>query len=141
MARIDDGFSTTISFADNPSVLFYEKTVTPPGLQGGGANDTTTMRNSTWRTMAPKQLKTMSECSAKVSYDPAVYQDVVGMINNNQLITVDFPDGSSVDFYGWLDEFTPDEVQEGSQPTATIKIIPSNQDDSGVETAPVYNAP
>lgn len=140
MARIDDGFSTTISFADNPTVLFYEKTVTPPGLQGGGANDTTTMRNTTWRTMAPKKLKTMSEASSKVSYDPAVYSDVLTMIQNNQLITINFPDGSTLEFYGWLDEFTPDEVQEGSQPTATIKIIPSNQNDSGVETAPVYTA-
>jgi hypothetical protein len=141
MARIDDGFSTTLEFADFPTVAFYEKTVTPPGMSGGGANDTTTMHNTTWRTMAPKQLKTMSEGSAKVSYDPVVYQDVVSMINVNQLITVNFPDGSSLDFWGWLDEFTPDEVSEGAQPTATIKIIPSNQNDSLVETAPVYNAP
>lgn len=141
MARIDDGFSTTISFANDPTVLFYEKTVTPPGLQGGGANDTTTMRNTTWRTMAPKKLKSMGEGSAKVSYDPAVYSDVIGMINDNQLITIEFPDGSSVAFYGWLDEFTPDEIQEGSQPTATIKIITSNQTDGGVETAPVYSPP
>ena len=141
MARLNDGFSTTIDFADNPTVQFFVKTVTPPSFQGGGANDTTTMENTTWRTMAPKLLKTMGEASAKVSYDPVVYQDVVSMINNNQLITVNFPDGSSLDFYGWLDEFTPDEVQEGSQPTASIKIICSNQNDSNVETAPAYNAP
>ena len=140
MARIDDGFSTLITFADYPTVKFYEKTVTPPGMQGGGANDTTTMHNTTWRTMAPKKLKTMSEASAKVSYDPVVYTDVVAMIQTNQLCTLHFPDGSTVDFWGWLDEFTPDEVQEGSQPTASIKIIPSNQNTSGVETAPAYTA-
>ncbi len=141
MARIDDGFSTLFTFADFPTVQFFEKTVTPPGMQGGGANDTTTMHNSVWRTMAPKKLKTMSEGSAKVSYDPVVYTDIVSMIQHNQLCTIHFPDGSTVDFWGWLDEFTPDEVQEGQQPTAGIKVIPSNQDASAVETAPNYTAP
>lgn len=142
MARIDDGFSTTISFADNPSVLFYEKTVTPPGMDGGGPNDTTTMRNTSLRTKAPKQLKTMTQMTAVVSYDPEVFDptEVWAMINENQLITIDFPDGSSLDFWGWLDKFMPGEVQEGEQPTATITIECSNQNDSGVETAPVFNA-
>ena len=52
--RIDDGHSTTISFADFPTVKFWEKEVTPPGVDGGGPNDTTTMRNVILRTMAPK---------------------------------------------------------------------------------------
>lgn len=47
MTRLDDGHSTRVSFADYPSVAFYEKTVTPPGVDGGGENDTTTMLNTT----------------------------------------------------------------------------------------------
>jgi hypothetical protein len=141
MARLDDGHSTRISFADNPSVNFWEKEVTAPGMSGGGENDTTTMLNSAYRTRSPKQLKTMSECSFVAAYDPEVYNSVISMINNNQLITVTFPDGATLAFWGWLDEFTPNANVEGEQPTAECTIIPSNQNDSGTEVAPVYTAP
>jgi hypothetical protein len=100
--RLDDGFSTIITFSSAPSVKFYEKEVTPPGVSGGGANDTTTMRNTTWRTMAPKKLKTLSEAGASVAWDPAAYNDVLAMIQVNQQITVTFSDGSTIQFWGWL---------------------------------------
>lgn len=63
MPRLDDGFSTTIEFADLPAVKFYEKTVTPPSIIGGGENDTTTMHNVAWRTKAPKKLKSLDNAS------------------------------------------------------------------------------
>ena len=143
MARLDDGFSTTIGFADLPAVKFYEKTITPPGVSGGGENDTTTMLNTTWRTKAPKKLKSLTTSSITVAYDAAVYDDIVGAngINNNQLITITYPDASTFAFYGWIDEFTQNEITEGEQPTAECTIICSNQTDAGVETAPVYTAP
>jgi len=140
MGRMNDGFSTTIGFADYPAVSFWEKEVTPPGIQGGGENDTSTMRNTVWRTKAPKQLKTLSECSFTAAYDPVVYDDIVAMIQTNQLITVTFPSGATVAFWGWLDDFTPGANTEGEQPTADCTIIPSNQNASDVETAPVYTA-
>ena len=135
--RIDDGFSTRISLG---SVLLWEKEVTPPGAQGGGANDTTTMRNEVWRTRAPKKLKTLSDGKATVAYDPAIYNDIVSLLQVNQEITVTFADGSTLMFWGWLDEFTPGSCAEGAHPTADVTIIPSNQNDSGEETAPVYTA-
>ncbi len=135
--RIDDGHSTRISFANYPSVKLYEKEVTPPGIQGGGENDTTTMLNSVWRTKSPKQLKTLSEASGVFAYDPTCYNDLVSMINENQLMTVDFPDGTSLTFWGWVDDFQPQRLVEGTQPTAEVKIIPSNQNASKVETAPL----
>jgi hypothetical protein len=136
--RIDDGFATTISFSSNPNVKLWEKQVTPPGVQGGGANDTTTMRNTAWRTRSPKKLKTLSDSSFTAAYDPAVYSQIVAMLNTNQQITVTFPSGKTLVFWGWLDEFTPNRVVEGAQPEAECKIIPSNQNTSGVETAPTY---
>jgi hypothetical protein len=141
VARIDDGFPTIISIPSHPSIKFYEKSVTPPGFDGGGENDTTTMRNTAWRTRAPKKLKTLTEMSLTVSYDAAVLDDVDAAINDNQLIEVTFPDGSTWEFWGWLNAFTPGAAEEGSQPTADVTIIPSNQNDSGVETAPSYTAP
>ena len=140
MARIDDGFSTTIEFANDSDIQFFEKEVTPPGVSGGGENDTSTMRNLKWRTRSPKGLITLSEASLSVAYDPSVYDEIVALVNVNQLITINFADGSKLDFFGWLDEFTPGAAVEGEQPTADITIIPSNQDLNGVEIDPVYTA-
>ena len=134
--RIDDGHSTTVSFSSNPSVKLWEKQVTPAGMEGGGANDTTTMRNTTWRTRSPKKLKTLSECSFTAAYDPAVYTQILAMINLNQQITVTFPSGRTLVFWGWIDKFSPARMQEGGQPEAECTVIPSNQNSSGVETAP-----
>lgn len=138
--RLDDGHATLITFANIPTIRVYEKEVTPPGASGGGENDTTTMRNNTWRTRAPKKLKTLSPASFTVAYDPQVYQDIADQLNKNQAITISFPDGSSLTFWGWIDEFTPGAIVEGEQPTADMTIIPSNQDASGAEIAPSYTA-
>lgn len=139
--RLDDGYQTLIGFAADPTVLFYEKEVTPPGISGGGEVDTTTMRNSEWRTRNPKQLKTLSPASATCAYDPAVYPDIItNLINVNNLVTVTYPDGDTLGFWAWLDEFTPGAHVEGEQPTADLTVIPSNQNAAGAETAPVYTA-
>jgi len=138
MARIDDGFSTTISLG---GVVLWEKSITPPSIDGGGENDTTTMRNSNWRTRAPKKLKTLGESSFTAAYDPAAYTSLLSQINVNQSITITFANGATLQFWGWLNSFEPSEVQEGEQPEATVTIIPSNQDASGNEVAPVYTAP
>ena len=140
MARIDDGFATLIEFSEDSDIQFWEKEVTPPGVSGGGENDTSTMRNTAWRTRSPKGLKTLSESSLVVAYDPAVYDDVVAMVNVNQQITITFADDSTLTFWGWIDEFKPNACVEGEQPTAEVTIIPSNQDSNGDEIAPVYAA-
>jgi hypothetical protein len=137
MTRIDDGFATLISFSADSAVQMWEKEVTPPGVSGGGENDTSTMRNTTWRTKSPKGLISLSESSFTAAYDPAVYDEIVAMANVNQLITITFPNGDTLVFWGWIDEFTPGALVEGEQPTADVTIIPSNQNASGVETAPV----
>ena len=140
MARMDDGFQTLIGFADNATVKLYEKGVQPPGIEGGGANETTTMRNTTWRTKSPKKLISLTDSELTVAYDAAVFPEIIAMINENQLVTVTFEDGATLAFWGWIDSFEPDEITEGEQPEASVTIIPSNQNDSGVETAPVYTA-
>lgn len=138
MARMDDGFATTISFPSHASIKFYEKTVTPPGVSGEGAIDTTTMLNTTYRTRKPKSLKTLTDSSVTVAYDPAVYPEILAIINDNQLITITYPDTSTLVFYGWVDSFVPGAQTEGEQPTAEVSIISSNQTDGGVEYAPVW---
>lgn len=136
--RIDDGFSTIYTFSANGAVAFYERETTPPGVDGGGANDTTNMRNTEWRTRAPKKLKTLSDAGTTVMWKSEAFEDVVDMVNVNQLITLTFPDGSTLAFWGWLNKFTPNAHKEGEVATAMVEIIPSNQNGSGVETGPVY---
>lgn len=137
--RLDDGYQTLVSFAADTDVLFYEKTVTPPGVDGGGEVDTTTMLNTDWRTKNPKALATLAPASMTVAYDPECYPEIVALVNVNTLVTVTFPDGDTLAFWGWLNTFTPGELAEGEQPTADIEIIPSNQDAAGAEIAPVHS--
>ena len=139
MARLDDGFSTTIAFADDSDVQLFEKEVTPPGIDAGGPIDTTTMQNTTYRTMVGKSLITLSESSLTVAYDTALYNEIVAMVGNNQQITITFPDATTIAFFGFIDKFTPNALVEGEQPTAEIVIVPTNTNTSGVETAPVIS--
>jgi hypothetical protein len=139
--RLDDGFSTIITLANLPNVKLYEKTVTPPGMTAGGPIDTTTMRNIAWRTSSPKQLKSLTPAKAEVAYATEAYPEIFGQIAVVQLITVTFPDGASLEFYGWLEEFTPGANTEGEQPKASISIQVGNRDANGAEVAPVYNDP
>lgn len=138
-ARLRDGFKTTITFANGIS-LYYETDVTPPGVEGGGANDTTTMRNTTWRTRQPKALRSLSNASFNAAYDPTILTNILAQLQVVQLITITFPDNSTWAFYGWLDEFKPGALKEGEQPTAMVTVIPSNQTSAFVETAPVITA-
>jgi hypothetical protein len=142
MAFIEDGHPTLVTFSASTSAALYfkEKEVTPVGISAGGENDTTTMKNTTWRTKAPKQLKTLTTMSEVAMYDPAIYDEVVGFIGVNQQVTITFPDTSTLVFWGWIDEFTPNAVTEGTMATANVTIIASNQNDSQEETAPVYTA-
>ena len=140
--RIDDGHSTTITFTGGSSgvtFLMWEKEVTPPGVSGGGENDTTTMHNTTYRTKAPKSLITLMQASFVAAYDPEVLDEIIAMVNANQEITLTFPDDSTWVFWGWIDEFVPNNIVEGEQPTANVTIIPSNQDADGDEIPPAYS--
>lgn len=139
--RLDDGFSTLITLANLPTVHLYEKEVTPPGFDLGGPIDTTTMRNANWRTSAARQLKTLTQVQATVAYATDALEDILAQLGVSQLVTVTFPDGSSLEFYGWIEQFTPSAHKEGEQPTAAITIHPSNRDALGAESAPVYNDP
>jgi hypothetical protein len=139
--KLEDGYATLITMANLPNVRLYEKEVTPPAFTGGGPIDTTTMRNSAWRTQAPKMLKTLGHISATVAYATEALESVIAQLHVNQLITVTFPDSSSVQFYGWLESFTPAAHREGELPTAEVVVQPSLVNDAKEETAPVYNEP
>jgi len=139
---LENGFSTLITIASDVDIDFWEKTVQPPGLDGGDSVDVTTMHNTTWRTRAPSALVDLTESTATAAYDPAVYDQIVAIINTETTITITFPDGSTLAFYGYLRTFEPGDNAEGENPEATVTITPTNRDlSTGTEEEPVYTAP
>ena len=134
----EDGYQTLISFAANPSVKIWEKSVKPPGVDGGDAIETSTMHNTTWRTSAARALKTLTESTLKGAYDPDVYNDILALVNVSGSITVTYPDSSTLDFYGFLRTVEFDEMVEGTHPEVTFTITSTNFDPANrVEAAPV----
>lgn len=138
---LENGYQSLIVFAANTTISFWEKSVQPPGLDSGDAVDTTTMRNTTYRTMAPRHLITLKECKLKAAYDPNVYNQIVGLIGVRTTITIQFSDGSTLAFYGYMKDFTPDAMVDGTQPEADMTIMPTNYDPSGhAEAGPVLTS-
>lgn len=143
MAWLNDGFPTTVYFSNAPSgvtLYFEEISITPPGISYGGPNDTTTMRNTAWRTMQPKKLKTLTPFTETCKYDPAVLNQILSMMGTITTVVITYPDNSTYRFQGWIDEFTPNEIVEGEMATAVITVVPSNQTAAGTEVAPVHQA-
>lgn len=139
--KLDDGYRCLIALAADLDVSFWEKTVQPPGVDGGDSIEQTTMHNDDWRTMSARALKTLTESSATVAYDPNVYNNILALINVETTVTIHFPDGSTLAFYGYLQKFEPSELQEGEQPEASITIVPTNFDPAAkVEAAPVLTS-
>lgn len=140
MSFLTDGYQALIAFNSSGGVPTYmkEKEVQPPDIDGGGEIDTTTMRNVVWRTRQPKHLKTLGNIVVHVEYDSATYVNIVSAINVNQTITVSFPDGHTLTFWGWVNKFTPTSLKEGEFPTAELQVICSNQTSNNVESGPVY---
>jgi hypothetical protein len=134
-----DGFPTIVTLT-GAGVTFWEVTLQPPGIDGGEAIPTTTMRNSDLRTSAPRHLYGLTPSEISAAYDPTAYDSILAAVNINQSIIVTFPDGGTLTFWGFIQRFVPDANEEGRRPTARITIVPTNRNASGVETAPVVAA-
>jgi len=137
MPRLKDGFKTVINIG---GTNIFEMEVQPPGLEGGDAIETTTMRNVSRRTKAARQLIEMTNGSLTVAYDPASYSSLKSQINNNQELTVTFPDLSTLQFWGYLKNFIPNPLVEGEMPTAECEIVGTLSDNDCVEQDWVYTA-
>lgn len=138
--KMNDGYRALVSFAADPDVGFYEKGIKPPGYDGGDEIPTTTMHNTTWRTFAPRQLKTLSPATGTAAYAPDSLADILALININQAITFHYPSGDAMSAYGYLKLFEPQELQEGQQPEAQFTIVWTNTDPStGATEGPAYH--
>lgn len=136
--KLTDGFSTLVTFASDPDIELWEKSVTPPGLDGGDPIDTNTMHNVRFRTMAMRALITMTEMTFTAAYDPVIYLRILDIINVEQTITLTFPDGTTEAFYGAARVLDFGELVEGTFPEVTVTITPTNADpQTRNEEAPV----
>lgn len=136
-AFLEDGYQSLITFAADPDVSLWEKSVTPGGIDGGDKIPTTTQHNSAWRTYAARQLKEMTDGGITCAYDVQVYTQIIALVNVETLITVTFPDGSTMDAYGYLKSFVPGALEEGSPPEAEVVVVFTNRHPTTrVETAP-----
>lgn len=136
-----EGFRVKITLALSATISFWEKSVDPPGVDGGPPVDQTTQFNTQYRTRWPRVLIDLSTITIPdASYDPNLYSTILTVINQNTVITVTFADGSTLAFFGYLQSFNPNLMRDGEQPTCTITIVPTNLDNSYVEQAPVLTS-
>ena len=138
---LKDGLGMTITFAGD-ATFFLDvdpSSITPPGIDGGDAIDTTSHSNSTYRTKYPRTLVEITDASFTAAYDPDAYDDILAQLNVNQAITFTFPGTgtNTLVVYGFLKSFIPNELVEGEQATAEFEIVITN-DKAGTETGPDY---
>lgn len=139
---LKNGYRSLITVALDPDIDFWERTVKPPGLDGGDPINTTTMHNTTLRTFSPSALTTMTPCTVTVAYASAAFEQIQAILNKPTTITLTLPDGGTVAFYGYVHIFEPNDLSEGNLPEATLTIQPTNQDPTdGSEQQYVYTAP
>lgn len=138
IGRLDDGFSTLVTFAGKPNIKLWTKTTKPIGLSGGGPIETKDMHRTRFRTKKPKKLLDITPGEIKCAYATEVINDIVDHLQTLDEITITFEDGTTWMFWGWMDEFMPDDCEEGAQPTATVKFEASAEDDQGVEVGVTY---
>ena len=134
-----NGHGTKIALSGDTDISFWEKEVTPPGVECDDPNDTTTMHNTAWRTTGARALKRLTPVQLTVTYDPVVYDQIIAQVRVNQSITVIFWNGDTLDFHGLVKSFQPTGLSDDGQPEATMEIVPTLTDPStGAETAPNY---
>src|SRR4051812_20762366 len=120
--RMEDGFPTKLSFAANPTVEVWERSIKPPGMDGGDPIPTSTMHNLAVHTFAPRSLIKYDPISVLVNYDPNVYLSLKALVNVRGSITIRWYDGSTLTFYGYLQKVEFSELKEGDEPEATLTV-------------------
>lgn len=123
------GYRCLVTLSLDSDIAFWEKTVKPPGADGGDLIMTSTQHNATYNTFAPQALVTLTPMELTVAWVSASYAQVMAVINLEGSITVTFPSGNSpVNFFGVLNKFEPSALEPTNQPEASITITPTAWD-------------
>lgn len=139
--KLGDGFKTLISFTNDLDIALWADEITPPGWEGDEPVETTTMANDVLRTYSPGSLARIPDATYTALYDPAVYDQVMAIINDPTTITYRFPNQDTYALYGYLRSFVPDALSRGNRAQATVTVTFTNQDPTTCEEElPVYTA-
>ena len=140
-SMLKNGYQALVAFASDADVDLWEKSVTPPGASVPEAIDLTTMHNTAWETKAFDTIKSLKPMKMTCGYDPKVIDQIIALLGVEGAITLHYPSGASLSFYGALQDFEPSELVRGKAPEAAVTITPTNRDPvANVEAAPVYTA-
>ena len=138
---LENGYKTLIGFELDADVGLEEETVKPPGFDGGGPINTSTMRNDLLESQAPKGLYRITPSNSRCAYKTGSIPKLQNMMNKKQIITYTYPNGAKLAVWGWLDKVEPDENSHGTQPKVRLTIEKSMRDRNGVLTPAVYTPP
>ena len=138
-ATLKNTHGITMTFAGHASLYLDPKTLTPPGIDGGDAIDTSSHSNSAVRTKYPRTLKEITDAAFTAAYDPDAWDAIYAAIGANVAITITFPgtDFGNTVVYGYLKSFIPNEYVDGADATAECVVVITN-DSSGTETIPAH---
>lgn len=125
---LHNGYASFISFSADPDVGLFERAVQPPGIDGGDPVDVSTMYAQRVRPKAPRHLVEGTSARMRVGYDPDDLVAIEDLINVACSVRVTFPNEASIDFWGWLKSFTPQEHEDGVFPEAECEIVFGNWD-------------
>jgi hypothetical protein len=139
--KMPDGYQSLIVCNTDPTISFYEKSIKPPGYDGGEMIDTTTMLNLVLRTFSTRKLITLTPIGGSAGYDPIVYTDIRSVLNLVLSWTIWFPNNGALVIWAGLNKFEPQELQEGTFPEAQFTLSPTGADNNDVECEPQYWTP
>lgn len=138
---LKEGFSVEIAFSKLPTVSIWCKSMKPLTQTNSETIDTTTQKNTAVKTRRPRVLNDYGPSTTfKFTYDPNCRSQIqASLVGKEGAITQWWPDNSSEDFFGYLQQAEFDEMVEGQLPEATGTIVCTNWDPvANVEVAPVY---
>jgi hypothetical protein len=139
--KTDQGYRILHVNSLNTAVNFWEIEVTPQGVDGGEAIQTSTQFNNKWHTKRPRALLDAMGGKIKGQLCAGTRHEAEALINKEGTITEIYPDGSTYCYYGYWKSVKFDAFKEGEKPTAEIEIVETDWDPTAsVEQGPIYTA-
>lgn len=145
-----EGFRVQLSFGLAPNFCLWEIDIKPPDIDGQEEIDTTTQFNAgglvsgavltpPLRTFYPRAVAKLSNVEGMYAYPSKAYEDVWLVLNVLQSITIHFPNGDQLVFWGHLKAFKPEALKEGDFPKANCAIVVDNWDPANnVQAVPIF---
>lgn len=127
--KLINGYKSTLAFARVPNLSIWEIDPGLPTIQGGDPINHTTQHNTTCHTKSPRALIDYEPFNVTGAYDPKLYTTLrTSLINQPGSITRHLPDGTTIDFFGYVKAASFDPHVNGELPIVTLEVVPTNYD-------------